>query len=100
MPPCPLHALTGLWCPFCGLTRAAWAVGHLRWRLAMDANPLAPAYLVGVIVFLWVLAGGPTPRVRLELLRAGRWLASAGVLGFAVARNLPALAVLAPHGHP
>ncbi|MDQ1395484.1 MAG: hypothetical protein QOG64_743, partial [Acidimicrobiaceae bacterium] len=29
-PPCPLHAITGLWCPACGATRAAHALltGH------------------------------------------------------------------------
>jgi len=29
-PSCVFHTLTGLWCPGCGLTRAADGLAHLR----------------------------------------------------------------------
>jgi hypothetical protein len=38
--PCPFKALTGLPCPTCGMTRAAHAALHLRWREALRLSPL------------------------------------------------------------
>jgi Protein of unknown function (DUF2752) len=38
---CPLRALTGIPCPFCGGTTAAVHIGHLDLLGALRANPIA-----------------------------------------------------------
>ncbi len=37
--PCPFHAVTGLECPGCGITRLFLALGHGDFRAAFAANP-------------------------------------------------------------
>lgn len=46
--PCPLRTLTGVPCPFCGMTTATVAITHGDWAAAAAANPLA--YLVAALV--------------------------------------------------
>jgi hypothetical protein len=38
--PCPLRTLTGVPCPFCGMTTAMVDFTHRRWEAAAAANPL------------------------------------------------------------
>ncbi|HET9691545.1 MAG TPA: DUF2752 domain-containing protein [Acidimicrobiales bacterium] len=100
LPRCPLHAATGLWCPFCGGTRAVAALARADpgAALRLDAAAL-PLLLVAVAAWCgWLAsrAGWWRPPAALRTRRP--WLAGAVVLGlFGVARNLPWLAVLAPH---
>lgn len=90
---CPLHALTGLWCPACGGLRATHDLAHGNLAGAWSMNPLF-VLAVPLAIALWA---------RLVLRRTqGRavrptpaWLAWVGlavVLAFGVLRNIPALA--------
>jgi hypothetical protein len=97
--PCPLLTLTGVACPFCGGTRAAYSLAHGDLVLAVEYN--AAAVLAGpVLVALWLrwlvrrARGEQVPM----LVLSNRALAiiGAGLLVFAVVRNLPFGTWLAP----
>lgn len=49
VPLCWLHAMTGLSCPTCGLTRAFTEIGHGNFAAATELNVMAiPVFLVGL----------------------------------------------------
>jgi hypothetical protein len=90
LPPCPFHALSGLYCPGCGSTRALHALLHGDLAQAMAMNPLlVPA--LPVLAAMALNAAGWMPRGSEPLWRAlakpkpWLWL----LLGYAVLRNLP-----------
>jgi hypothetical protein len=92
IPLCPLHAMTGLWCPFCGTTRAAYALLHAQPALALHDNALFVAALPLFVLFWWrqrFAAARPLPRLVM-------WAGVVLVLAFAVVRNLPQGSWLAP----
>lgn len=103
-PVCPFHALTGWYCPLCGSTRAFYALAHGQIGLMVDSNLMLPLWLAlavwGWLRWLSKLQLLPA-RMAVPAAGAGVWCTAlaAGAV-FWVARNLPALAVLAPHGHP
>jgi hypothetical protein len=58
MIPCTLLRFTGYPCPFCGFTRAFWAISNGAWSDALLGYPLAGLlYVLIVFVFIWNTAG-------------------------------------------
>jgi len=98
-PTCPLLALTGIYCPFCGGLRAVHDLAHLDLAGALDRNPVAVVALP-VVVVLWLLwAQEAFTGHRLLRIQAKPWWSWA-VVGFLavfmVARNLPGATWLSP----
>jgi uncharacterized protein DUF2752 len=65
--PCPLRTLTGVPCPFCGMTTATVAISHGQWASAAAANPLAylaAALAAATIPVLLARAAGLAPGPR------------------------------------
>lgn len=91
-PACPFHALTGLNCPGCGLTRGFHALFHGDILSALHFNAMLPVYLLFFLyLFVWLAS----------ILIRGRGLDFQAfspykisgflilTLAFAVVRNLP-----------
>lgn len=95
--PCPLHAMTGLWCPGCGATRAFGDLVRGDVASALSSNALAVVLLcVGAIVWaIWA-------RARLRERTFRKPASGVVVVGvvivvvFTVFRNLPVGSWLAP----
>ena len=97
-PPCLFHRLTGWSCPGCGATRAAHELLHGNLAAAWRDNALLVCALpfcawLAARFFLRCRGGESRPPVFHPL---ALWILFAGVAGFAVLRNLPAGAWLAP----
>ncbi len=90
LPPCPLHALTGLYCPGCGSTRCLHALLHGDVTTAVAMNPLLVASLPLLAVMALNAAGWRpawlAPLTR-QLAKPLPWLWL--LLGYALLRNLP-----------
>lgn len=90
LPPCPVHALTGLYCPGCGSTRCLFALLHGDWALALAMNPLLVVSLPPLALMALNAAGWRpswlNPLMR-ALARPERWLWL--LLTYALLRNLP-----------
>lgn len=94
VPLCPFHAMTGLWCPFCGSTRAAHALLHLQVGTALRDN----AVFLAAVPFAMVFAGAWLTGLRLPPTRTSvRCLIVVVLIGFGVLRNLSIGSWLAPH---
>jgi hypothetical protein len=96
--PCPFHAVTGLWCPGCGLTRAVHHLARLDVPAALSSNLLVPLVLV-LVGWLWLAWVWPRVPAITRVVPSWAWPALAGLaVAFAVLRNLPvdALRTLAP----
>ena len=66
-PLCPLHALTRIPCPTCGMTRATNAILHGDIAASLAWNPLMTLVLSGAalyIVYAAVVVIGKLPRLR------------------------------------
>ena len=89
---CPLHRITGLWCPLCGGTRATRELMHGDLWAAMGYNPFALVLEVVVMVLVarWLLAWLRGRRRPLVTGREGILLGVALAV-FAVVRNLPGM---------
>jgi hypothetical protein len=100
-PPCPLHAVTGLYCPGCGSLRALHQMLHGNLYAAFRLNPLMVvsipflAYpLASAIIYL--IRGRPLPRVLVSATWV--WIVLTVVVLYAILRNIPQypLDLLAP----
>jgi hypothetical protein len=98
--PCPLHAITGLYCPGCGTFRAAGALLEGNIWQAVRYNALCVVLLPLIFVFCvretfrYIRAVHPMSASRLEIVIFVVVIA-VSVL-YAIARNLPAFDILKP----
>lgn len=88
LPECPLYRLTGLYCAGCGGTRAIRALLHGDVAACFRQNPLLPLLAAAAVLFCFRPRLLRNPAVPIGL--------AAAVVLFAVLRNLPACAFLAP----
>lgn len=90
LPPCPVYAFTGLFCPGCGATRTLHALAHFDLPAAMAMNPLLVLSLPALAI-LTAYGAGLLPARLLPLARQlCRPIAWGVLLGaYALARNLP-----------
>lgn len=98
---CPIYALTGLYCPSCGVSRMCMHLLAGQWRAAFFCNPALFCLLPALALLL--------VRTELSYWRTGRrtlgrrqqafiWCAVAGLVLFGILRNLPPFAALRPAG--
>ena len=80
-PPCPLHAMTGYYCPGCGSLRAVHRLLHGQLATAFRMNPLLVASLP-VLGLLWLFPDW-------QRKRWVPWLALAIVVGFGSCGTCP-----------
>jgi Protein of unknown function (DUF2752) len=94
-PGCTFHALTGWWCPGCGLTRGTHHLLHGEVVAALGSNVFTPFVLVAIAATWWVWLSrsfGTQPEwaskvLRWFLDRAPRWIGP-GLLVIVVAYGL------------
>ena len=91
-PPCPVHYLTGWYCPGCGSLRAIHQLLHGNLRAAWAMNPLSMVLLpflsyglISSVLFELRGRGLPEPFLRAAWIRA----LGAVIVLFGIARNLP-----------
>ena len=73
--PCLLRTLTGIPCPFCGMTTSVVAALHFDPAAALAANPGGVAVVVAAIALLVVRPVRlPVPVLAPPLVLAGLWL--------------------------
>lgn len=97
-PACGFHALTGLWCPGCGLTRATHHLLTGDPLAALATNVFTPLVLTAIVVswLAWTLRSFgrrmPRPPATWAPPAIRRWagpVAIVVVVTFGVVRNLP-----------
>jgi hypothetical protein len=91
-PPCPVHYLTGWYCPGCGSLRAMHQLLHGNFGTAFSMNPLfiiaLPFLIYGLTLHvLSVVSGRQFTSSRLPSFWI--WNLAAAIVLFGIARNLP-----------
>ena len=90
--PCPWRTVTGLWCPGCGLTRAAHHLLRGDVTTALRYNALVVPVLAAIALswWTWLSATRSAPSSRSRPMSLA-WISVAGAtaLCFAIVRNLP-----------
>jgi hypothetical protein len=97
-PVCLFHALTGLYCPGCGGTRAAYQLLHWHLLSALRDNALFVVTLAALVLRgLWFVAGRIRHQsVTLTVPPKVLWAFLVLAVVFSVLRNLPAFSFLSP----
>lgn len=97
--PCPIYALTGLYCPGCGVTRMLLSLLRLDFALAWRYNPAILLLALPLAALLVDLARG---YLSAGVVQPSRWRNTAALslvialLVFGVVRNLPGAQLLRP----
>jgi hypothetical protein len=78
--PCLFRLLTGIPCPFCGLTHATLSLGAGDLAAALAAHPLSPVLLALTLWGAWQIVLGRIPTVRGRPLRASLLVGCFGLL--------------------
>ncbi|MFF2889416.1 DUF2752 domain-containing protein [Paenibacillus sp. NPDC057967] len=89
--PCPIHAVTGLYCPGCGITRAALSLLELDVHQAFRFNSL-----IFVLAPLFALYAWTNAKKKRRMGGTIMALMLAITLLYGLARNLPPWSYLAP----
>lgn len=97
-PGCTFHKMTGLNCPGCGMTRAAYALLHGQFSTALRDNALFVFALAALAIRgAWFAVKRFRGRPNRDFFPAKLlWPLLVGALVFTVLRNLPAFAFLSP----
>ena len=97
-PVCLFHELTGLNCPGCGGTRAAYQLLHGHLLSALRDNALLVLTLAGLVVYGAWFAARKIRRqpVTLAVPPKVLWSYLIFAIAFSVLRNLPAFSFLSP----
>jgi len=97
-PPCLFHRLTGLNCPGCGSTRAAYHLLHGDLPTALHDNALFVATLLALVFWIGRVAIRRMRKQPCALTVSPRilWVYLILAVGFAIFRNLPAFSFLSP----
>ncbi|OZD04901.1 hypothetical protein CH275_10850 [Rhodococcus sp. 06-235-1A] len=97
--PCPFHALTGLWCPGCGATRAFGDLTRGDIAAAASSNVLAVVVAAGAVAVwaLWLRARWTRRPLSLPRFNRPTVIVLITVLAvFTVLRNTPWGSAIAP----
>lgn len=78
-PRCLFLAATGAPCPFCGMTRATFAMGAGDLGAALEHHPLAPLVLAAVAALCAMIVAGKTAWISRRKVAVALWLALAAV---------------------
>jgi hypothetical protein len=97
-PVCLFHALTGLYCPGCGGTRAVYQLLHGHVLLALHDNALFGLALVALAVWgaRFAVRKLRNQQTIFQLHPKTLWMFLVVALVFTVLRNLPAFSWLSP----
>jgi hypothetical protein len=90
VPLCPLHALTGIWCPFCGGLRSAYELTRLHLSAALHDNLVVVA-AAPVVLALWIdgILRERSGLGRRRIPRPAVLAVVVALIAFTVVRNLP-----------